>query len=90
VSADRHWLALDHAFSQILSTAQVTQARERFAHRASALSEIVLPRLLDAARSSGDGSDSTSKLAKLRQTSRELAAALSVSWNEGDDGFRKL
>ena len=89
MSADRHWLALDHAFSQILSTAQVTQARERFA-RASALSEIVLPRLLDAARSSGDGSDSTSKLAKLRQTSRELAAALSVSWNEGDDGFRKL
>jgi hypothetical protein len=90
VSADRHWRALDHAFSQLLSTAQVTLARERFAHRASALSDIVLPRLLDAARSSGDDSDSTSKLATLRQTSRELAAALGVSWNEGKDGFRKL
>jgi hypothetical protein len=91
VSADRHWVALDRAFSRVLSAAQVAQARERFAPRAAALSDIYLPRLLEAAhQSSGDGSDSTSKLAKLRQTSRELSATLSASWAESEDAFRKL
>ena len=90
MSADRHWIALDHAFSRVLSTAQLAQARNRFSRRASALTDIYLPRLLEAGQCSGDSSDSTSKLAKLRQTCRELSAALSVSWSEGEDALRKL
>ena len=84
--ANRHWVALDHAFSGVLSAAQLAQARTRFSRRASALSDIFLPRLLEAAQhTSGDSSDSTSKVAGLRQTCRELTAALSVSWSEGED-----
>ena len=84
--ADRHWVALDHAFSRDLSTAQLAQARTRFSRRANALSDIFLPRLLEAAQQiSGDSSDSTGKLAGLRQTYRELSAALSRSWSEGED-----
>jgi hypothetical protein len=90
VPADRHWVALDHAFSHILSPTQAAHARERFALRASALSDIYLPRLLETYQSSGGDSDSTSKLANLRQTCRELSAALTVSWAEGEDAFRKL
>lgn len=83
--ADRHWVALDHAFSGILSAAQLAQARTRFSRRASTLSDIYLPRLLEVAHhASGDSSDSTSKLAELRQTCRELSAALSLSWSEGE------
>ena len=86
MSADRHWVALDHAFSRALSTAQLAQARTRFSRRASALSDIVLPRLLEAAHQTpADSSDSTSKLAGLRQTHRELSAALIASWSEGED-----
>ena len=81
-----HWVALDHTFSRVLSAGQLTHARERFARRASALSDIFLPRLLEAAHhTSDDSSDSTSTLAALRQTCRELSAALSVSWSEGED-----
>ena len=83
--ADRHWVALDHAFSRGLSTAQLAQARTRFSRRASALSDIVLPRLLETAHTSSDSCDSTSTLMRLRQTHRELSAALNASWNEGED-----
>jgi hypothetical protein len=88
VPAD-HWVALDHTFSRVLSAAQLAHAREHFARRASALSDIFLPRLLEAAHHISDDRDSTSKLAGLRQTYRELSAVLSVSWNEGED-VRKL
>jgi hypothetical protein len=86
VPADRHWVALDQAFTGVLSAAQLAQARTRFSRRASALSDIFLPRLLEAAQhTSGDSSDSTSKLAGLRQTWRELSAALDRSWSDGED-----
>jgi hypothetical protein len=84
--ADRHWIALDHAFSHLLSLAQLAQARTRFPRRAGALSDIILPRLLEAAHQApGDSSDSTGKLAGLQQTYRELSAALSRSWSDGED-----
>ena len=83
--ADRHWVALDHAFSRDLSAAQLAQARTRFSRRVSALSGIFLPRLLEAAQQTSGDSDSTGTLAGLRQTSRELSAALSLSWSEGED-----
>ena len=86
MSADRHWVALDHAFSRDLSTAQLAQARTRFSRRASALSDIFLSRLLEAAHQApSDSSDSTGTLVGLRQTHRELSAALSLSWSEGED-----
>jgi hypothetical protein len=85
VPADRHWVALDHAFSRVLSTAQRAQARNRFSRRASALSDIVLPRLLEGAQHPGDSSDSRSTLAALRQTWQELSTVLNVSWGEGED-----
>jgi hypothetical protein len=86
VPAHRHWVALDHAFSRDLSTSQLAHARARFSRRASALSDIFLPRLLEAAQqTSADSSDSTGTLAGLRQTSRELSVALSRSWSEGED-----
>ena len=84
--ADRHWVALDHVFARGLSTTQLVQARTRFSRRAGALSDIVLPRLLEAVHhTSGESSDSTSTLARLRQTHRELSAALNAAWNEGED-----
>jgi hypothetical protein len=91
MSAEQHWRGLDDAFCRVLSADQVAHARERFARRANALSDIFLPRLLQTAQqSSADDSDSTGKLARLRQISRELSAALSVSWAEGEDALRKL
>ena len=84
--ADRHWVALDRAFSRDLSAAQRAQARTRFARRASALSDIFLPRLLEAAHQTpGDNRDSTGTLAGLPQAYRELSAALSLSWGDGED-----
>ena len=83
MSADRHWIALDHAFSGTLSAAQATQAHARFAHHAGALSDIYLPRLLEAVHQSlGDDDDSTRQRAALRQAHRQLAAALAAAWSE--------
>ena len=83
MSADRHWIALDHAFSHILSAAQVAHARGRFARRAGALSTIYLPRLLDTARSSPSEDNATQRLDELRQVHRRLSAALLETRNDG-------
>jgi hypothetical protein len=81
VSADRHWIALDHAFSRALSPAQAGQARQRFAHRAAALNRIYLRRLVDTALHDPDtDSDSTGTLAELQDIYRELSDALSLAW----------
>ena len=84
MSADLHWIALDHAFSRVLSTAQLAQARNRFSRRASALSHIFLPRLLEAAQDSQCDDDSKGELAALQHTYRELSAALIAAWDAGD------
>lgn len=76
MSADRHWIALDHAFSHILSPAQAAHARGRFAQRAGALSTIYLPRLLDTARSSPSEDIVMQRLEELRQVHRRLTATL--------------
>ena len=83
--ADRHWLALDRAFSQVLSPAQVAQARERFAHRAAALSDIYLPRLTSMVRNAAsDRSNLTREVLELEGTHRALTAALAAAL-EGED-----
>lgn len=85
MSADRHWIALDRMFSPVLSRAQLSHARARFAHRAAALSDIHLPRLADVTRASGDSSGIPGQLLALQQTHQALTAALIVAWNEADD-----
>jgi hypothetical protein len=85
VLAEQHWLALDRTFSQVLSPAQVAHARERFARRAAALSEIYLPRLGSMVRrTAGDRSDLTREVAELQDTHRSLTAALAAAL-EGED-----
>lgn len=83
MAAEQHWLALDRVFSHILSPSEVAKAHPRFAHRASALNEIVLPRLLEAAQHClCDEGDSTRQVAELGQTHRRLSSALAAEWNE--------
>ena len=84
MSADRHWIALDHALSRVLSPSQMAQARQRFARRASALSGIYLPRLLDAVQDSQCDDDSKGELAELQHTYRQLSAALIAAWGAND------
>ena len=83
--ADRHWIALDRVFSPVLSRAQLSQARARFARRAAALSDIHLPRLTDLAHSSDESTGVPGQLQALQQTHQALTAALIVAWNEADD-----
>ena len=81
--AEQHWRALDRAFSHIVSASEATKAHPRFAHRASALSNIYLPRLLEAAqRCLDDDEDSTRQLTELRETHRQISAALSAAWKD--------
>jgi hypothetical protein len=70
-------MALDRAFSHVLSPAQVAHARERVARRAAALSNIYLPRITSVARhTAGSHSDLTRVALELEDTHRALAAAL--------------
>jgi hypothetical protein len=83
VPADRHWVALDRTFSQVLSPAQTAHARERLSRRVAALSDIYLPRLLAATQQPpSDEGNSTRQRAALRQAHRQLAAALTAAWSE--------
>jgi hypothetical protein len=79
--AEQHWLALDRMFSHIVSGPEAARAQPRFAHRANALSDIYLPRLLETAqRCVSNEDDSTRQLAELRETHRQLSAALTAAW----------
>ena len=81
--AEQHWLALDRVFSHIVSAPEAAKAHPRFAHRARALSDIYLPRLLEAAQHCpSDEGDSTRQLLELRETHRQLSAALTAKWQE--------
>ena len=83
--ADRHWVALDHAFSGVLSAAQLAQARTRFSRRAAALSDIYLPRIASMLRhAAGDRSDLTREVLELERTHRALTAALAAA-REGEN-----
>ena len=85
MSNEHHWTALDHAFSQVLSPAQVAHARERFATRAAALSDIYLPRIASMVRhAAGDRSDLMREVLKLESAHAALTAALAAA-REGED-----
>ena len=84
MSAEHHWIALDRAFSLVLSPAQVAHARERLARRAAALSNIYVPRIASMARHAADGRrDLTREVLELENAHRALTAALAA--REGAD-----
>ena len=87
MSAEHHWMALDRAFSDVLSPAQVAHAHERFARRAAALSDIYVPRIASMLqRAAGDRSDLTREALELEGTHRALTAALAAAREgEGED-----
>jgi hypothetical protein len=88
VSADHHWTAIDHAFSDVLSPAQVAHARERFARRAAALSDIYLPRIVRILQhAAGDRGDLMREVLQLEGTHRALTAALAAA-REGEGPVR--
>ena len=89
MSAEQHWIALDRAFSHVLSPAQVAHARERFARRAAALSSIYTPRIAGLARHAADGRrDLTREVLELENAHRALTAALAAAREGADEGPR--
>lgn len=86
MSATRHWIALDDTFSRLLPASPLYHARGRLAHRAAALSDIYLARILKAiAESAADQSTLSDRIEGLRMTHRELTAALARSWSVDRD-----
>ena len=89
MSAEHHWIALDRAFSLVLSPAQVAHARERLARRAAALSNIYVPRIASMARHAADGRrDLTREVLELENAHRALTAALAAAREGADQGPR--
>lgn len=81
MSAAHHWTALDDTFSRVLRVSGTRHARARFAHRAAALSDIYLARILKAiAEPAADRTDLSRQIDQLRLTHQELAAALTRAW----------
>jgi hypothetical protein len=95
VSAEHHWTALDHTFSRLLPAAYLTQGRQRLARRAAALTDIYLPRLMNAARqgtagrsarleAGQPGGNIARQLLELQRVHRALSAVLTSTWNTAD------
>lgn len=81
-----HWIALDDTFSRLLPASPLRHARGRFAHRAEALSDIYLARMLKAIAEPATGENSlSSQIEELRVTHRELTAALTRAWTVDRD-----
>ena len=77
MSARRHWIALDDTFSRLVPASVLRHARERLGHRAAALSDIYVARMLKAIGETGtDQQTLLPYLDELQVTHRELAAAL--------------
>ena len=84
MSANRHWNALDDTFSRLLPSSGLRHTRERFAHRAAALSDIYLARLLKTiAAPALDRSQVSRRIDELQRTHRALTATLTHAWTEG-------
>lgn len=86
MSARRHWIALDEAVSRLLPRPGVLHARDRFAHRAAALTDIYVSRILKTiAEPAADPTNVTRHVEELQQTHRALTDALTRAWtiNQG-------
>jgi hypothetical protein len=86
VSAARHWLALDGTFSRLLPAAGSRHAHERLAHRAAALSDIYLARMLNTiAQPAVNGTNLLQQIDELRLTHRALTEALAGAYTGDRD-----
>jgi len=81
----RHWIALDRTFSRVLAPAQAAHARQRLAHRAEAVSDIYVPRLVRLLRQPGDRSNLTREVRELEDAHRALTAALAAARDGVDE-----
>ena len=81
MSAIRHWIALDEAVSRLLPGHVTLHARERFARRAAALTDIYMTRLLKTiARPTADDTTLLRHLRELQLTHHALTDALACGW----------
>ena len=80
VSAARHWIGLDEAFTRLLPDSAASHARLRFAQRAAALTDIHAARVREAFGGTEDSS-LTRHVRELQQTHHALTAALAQAWN---------
>ena len=89
MSAEHHWIALDRAFSHVLSPAQIANVRKRLARRAAALSRIYVPRIASMARHAAGGRrDLMREVLELENAHRALTAALAAAREGADQGPR--
>jgi hypothetical protein len=85
VSAIRHWLALDEAVCRIIPRPLALRARARLAHRAAALSDIYVARILKTiAAPAADEATLARHIRELRLTHHELTEALTREWTVAD------
>lgn len=81
MSAIRHWIALDEAVSRLLPEPVTLHARERFAHRAAALTDIYVTRFLKTiATPAADDITLMRHLRQLQLTHHALTDALACGW----------
>ena len=86
MSVARHWSALDDVVSRLLPRSHVLHARERFAHRATALTDIYAERILKIiAEPAADRTNLTRHVQELQRTHRALTEALTRAWHSGTD-----
>lgn len=81
MSASRHWIALDDAMSRLLPARGSLQARERFAHRAAALTDIYVAHIQKAiAAGTMDTHVVMNCLEELQLAHHALTAVLTGAW----------
>lgn len=88
MSAIRHWIALDEAVSRLLPRPVTLHARERFARRAAALTDIYVARLLKRiAAAQTDKTNLACHVRELQLTHQALSDALTRAWTTPDGRF---
>ena len=87
MSAARHWIALDDAVTRLLPRRISHHARERFARRAAALTDIYVARILNGIAGRADATNVPPQVFQLELTHRALTDALTRAWTTADDPF---
>lgn len=83
MSATTHWISLDDVVSRLLPRPGVIQARERFAHRAAALTDIYVAQIQKTiATPTTDERPLRRHLAELELTHHALTAVLNGAWTK--------
>ena len=85
MSAIHHWIALDETVSRLLPRPVTLHARERFARRAAALTDIYVARILNGIARPADKTNMPAQVVQLELTHRALTDALTRAWTTADD-----